>query len=177
MRAALALFGALLLSLSALASPSAFPETALSIYGGYQGRPSFRVGGELMVPVRFLDVSVGADAVIGTAGAFAVRLSATGLVFPTVGTVPPLALGLGSDVGYQNGGVAAHLGVVIGSDLLFVSDDLPATLSLYLAPGIAFGQGFSLAWEAEARYYFGRVALVLSSSDLMLIALGLRVPF
>ncbi len=176
MRAALALFSALLLSLPALASPSAFPETALSIYGGYQGRPSFRVGGELMVPVRFLDVSVGADVVIGTAGAFAVRLSTTGLVFPSVGTVPPLALGLGSDVGYQNGGLVAHLGVVVGSDLLFVSD-LPATLSLYLAPGITFGQGFSLAWEAEARYYFGRVALVLSSSDLMLIALGLRVPF
>lgn len=171
-----ALLLAFLLGLPALASPSAFPETALSFQAGYQGRLAFGVGGELLLPVRYLDVSVGADAVIDSAGAFGARLSVTGLLFPTVGTVPPLALGLGTDLSYQNGGFAAHLGLVIGSDLLFVSD-LPATLSLYLAPGIAFGQGFSLAWEVEARYYFEQVALELSSSDLMLIGLGLRVPF
>jgi hypothetical protein len=176
MRSLVALCAALLLGLPAFASPSAFPETAISFQVGYQGLPALAASGELMLPVRFVDVAVGLDATIDTSGVFAARLFATGLLFPSVGTVPPLALGVGTDVSYAGGAVGGHLGIVVGSDLLFVSD-LPATLSLYLAPGLTLGQGFSLAWSFEARYYFDRVALVLSSSDQLLVGVGVRVPF
>lgn len=175
MRSLVALCALTLLALPALASPSAFPETALTFQVGYQGLPALSASGELLVPVRFIDMSVGLDATVDTSGAFAARLFATGLLFPTVGTVPPLALGVGTDVSYAGGAFGGHFGVVVGSDLLFVSD-LPATLSLYLAPGLTLGQGFSLAWAFEARYYFDSVAVVLSSSDQLLVGLGVRVP-
>ena len=63
-----------------------------------------------------------------------------------------------------------------GFDLLYVSE-LPAVISAYLAPGYAFADGFSLAWSIEARYYLDEVAVVIASSDLIPISLGLRVPF
>ena len=148
--------------------------------GGYNaenpGSPALGFGVEAVLPVPFIDVSAGAEVAFDLNGDVGVRLSGTGLVFPTVGTTPPLAVGAGADLTWRDDAVRVHLGVVTGLDLLYVSE-LPAVVSVYLAPGYAFGQGFSLAWSVEGRYYTDQVAVVLASSDLIPISVGLRVPF
>jgi len=157
-------------------APSAFPETAAEARVGWAGAPTAAVGAEVLLPFRYLDTAIGVEAALATDGRFAARLSTTALVFPTLGTTPPLALGVGADLTWRDQAVRTHLGPVVGLDLLYVSE-LPAVIDLYLAPGYAFGLGLSLAWSAEARYYLDSVALVLSSSDLAPLALGVRVPF
>ncbi|UCH27582.1 MAG: hypothetical protein JSV66_08095 [Trueperaceae bacterium] len=162
----------------ALASPSAFPETALFFKGGltFDGNGIGSAGGELVLDVPFIDASAGVEAYVGTADQFGVRLETSALVFPAFGTTPPLALGFGADVGLSNTNTSVHAGVVVGTDLLFVFD-LPATVSVYLAPGYASGTGFDLAWAFQFRYFFEDLALEISSSDFLPIALGLRFPF
>jgi hypothetical protein len=162
----------------AFASPSAFPETALFVKGGltFDGDGIGSAGGELVLEVPFIDASAGVEAYVGTADQFGVRLEASALIFPAFGTTPPLALGFGADAGLSNTDTSFHAGVVVGTDLLFVFD-LPATISTYLAPGYASGAGFSLAWALQFRYFFQDVAIEISSSDLLPIALGLRFFF
>lgn len=169
------------------AAPSTFPETALSLHGGaFYGsnavllpgggvRPGLSVGVEALLPVRYLDVSATVAADADLDGTFGARLSGSALVFSTVGTQPPLALGLGADLGLRGGVVSAHLGPVVGLDLLFVSS-LPVTVSLYVAPGVAFGRGVSLAWTLEGRYYLDGVALSLRSSERVALEFGVRLP-
>lgn len=167
---------AALLCAAALASPSAFPETALSASGGWNDGVAFGVGVEVVLPVPFVDVSAGAEVAVGRADGVEARLSATGLVFPTVGTVPPVAFGAAADLTWRDDAARVHVGVVTGLDLLYVSD-LPAVISAYLAPGYAVGEGVSLAWSVEARYYLDEAAVVLGGSDLVPLSLGVRVPF
>lgn len=175
-RLARSLLGCAFLAGAAWANPSAFPETALFARVGYGGALAVAAGGELLVPTPYLDTSAQGQLRLAADGRFALRLSGTALVFPALGTEPPLALGLGADLGYGSGaGFAAHLGLVLGSDLLFVAR-VPATVSAYLAPGYG-AQGFSLAWSLEARYYLEQVALELSSSDLLLLGVGVRYLF
>lgn len=157
-------------------APSAFPENAVELRGGWSGIATIAAGAEVLLPVRYLDVAAGVEAAFGLDGRFAARLSVTGLVFPTLGTTPPLALGVGGDLSWRDDAVRAHLGPVVGLDLLYVSE-LPAVIDVYLAPGYGFGRGLSLAWSAEARYYLDTVALILSGSDLVPLSLGVRVPF
>ncbi len=172
----------LLVPSAAWASPSAFPETAVSFRVGYQSGFVGEVSGELLVPVPFIDLSTALEAQLGSGGTFGVRLVASGLIFPALGTTPPLALGLGADLGVRRGSslvattVTGHLGVVAGTDLLFVFD-LPAVVSAYLAPGFSTTSGFSLAWALQFRYYFDRIALEASISDWHLFAVGLRILF
>lgn len=162
---------------AAWANPSAFPETALSAAVGWRGAPALALGGELLLPTPYLDSALQGTVLLDTAGRWGARLSGSALVFPALGTTPPLALGLGADLGYAEGrGFNAHVGPVLGSDLLFVAR-LPITLSAYLAPGYAAQEGFSLAWALQARYYWDAVALELSSSDLLTLAVGLRYLF
>jgi hypothetical protein len=161
---------------AALAAPSAFPETAAFFGVGYKNALVVRVGVDVILPVPYLDVVAGAEVYLGTSGDYGVRLDGTALVFPAIGTTPPLALGLASDVGLSNHGFAIHAGPIVGMDLLFVSD-LPMTLSLYLAPGYATGSGFSLAWAAHLRYYFDEFAAELASTDHALLSLSLRYFF
>ena len=159
------------------ASPSAFPETAAFFKVGYNGALVISAGGELLLPARYLDVSAGGEAIVDTQGGFGVRLDGTVLVFPAIGTVPPLALGLGADMGLSNEAFSLHFGPIIGSDLLFVSD-LPMTASIYLAPGYATNTGFSLAWAALLRYYFdAALALELASTDIAWLSLSVRYSF
>lgn len=164
----------------ALAIPSIFPENAAFATLGYGGTVVGDVGVELVVPVRYLDVSVGLEAYtpLTDVSAVGVRASGTALVFPAFGTTPPLALGLGADTGYGPDGFSVHAGPLVGTDLLF-SLRLPLTASVYLAPGYATEEGFSLAWGAQLRYYLegDAVALELSSSDLIPLGLGVRVLF
>lgn len=164
----------------ALAVPSIFPEDAVFGALGYDGTPVGNLGLELVVPVRYLDVSVGLEAYapLTDPAVLGVRASGTALVFPAFGTTPPLALGLGADAGYGPDGFSAHAGPLVGTDLLF-SLRLPLTVSLYLAPGYAAETGFSLAWGAGLRYYLegDAVALELVSSDLVPLGLGVRVLF
>ena len=164
----------------ALAIPSIFPEDAAFATLGYDGTVVGDVGVELVVPVRYLDVSVGLEAYtpLTDPAALGVRASGTALVFPAFGTTPPLALGLGADAGVGPDGFSVHAGPLVGTDLLF-SLRLPMTASLYLAPGYATETGFSLAWGAQVRYYLGddAVALELVSSDLVPFGLGVRVLF
>ncbi|MDQ3459527.1 MAG: hypothetical protein M3498_09560 [Deinococcota bacterium] len=179
----LGLLFALLLGGQVAASPSVFLENALFSSLGYLAGPSARLGAEVVVPVPVIDASLGLEALVAP-GVWGTRLSLSALVLPAVGTTPPLAVGAGADVGYGSAGLSAHLGGIVGTDLLF-SLDLPMTASLYLAPGYAAG-GPSLAWSAQLRYYLddpvlggpvGGLALELESSDLQLLSLGVRVLF
>ena len=165
-----------------LASPSVFPEDALfaHIGVGRNGGAALRLGGEVRMPVSLLDISLAAEFSApfrDTSEQWDVRLSGSALVFPAFGTTPPLALGLGSDIGYGEArGFAVHAGPMVGTDLLF-SLDLPMTVSSYLGVGYASKGGLSLTWAAQVRYYFDRVALEFSSSDRLPLSLGLRVLF
>ena len=157
--------------------PTAVPENAVEVRLGWAGLPTVVAGAEMLVPVRYVDASAAVDVAVATDGRLAARLSGTALLFPTLGTTPPLALGVGADVGWRDDAVRAHLGPVLGLDLLYVSPRLPAVIEAYVAPGYAFGEGASLAWSAEARWYRDDVAFVLGSSDLAPLGLGVRVPF
>ncbi len=171
----------------ARANPSIFPEDAAFATFGYSessGGIGAALGFETRLPVRFLDVSA-AVAVYApltrapeAGSGIGFRVSGTALVFPAFGSSPPLALGVGADAGYGPDGVSLHAGPLVGTDLLF-SLRLPMTASLYLAPGYASAEGFSLAWAAGLRYYFDaqNVALDLSSTDLTPLGLGVRVLF
>lgn len=158
------------------ASPSVFLENAAFLSFG--AGPSARVGAEVVVPVPIVDASLGIEALVAPGGSQA-RFSVSALILPALGTTPPLAVGAGADLGYGPAGLSAHLGPMIGTDLLFTLD-LPMTASLYIAPGYAAG-GFSVAWSAQLRYYLDdilpQVAVGLESSDLQLFSLGLRVLF
>ncbi len=177
---ALTFWSCLTLTTSAFAVPSIFPEDAAFVTLGYNGTVAGNFGLEVVLPVRYLDVSLGLEGYapltnIADAG---VRLSGTALVFPAFGTTPPLALGLGADTGYGLDGFSVHAGPLVGTDLLF-SLRAPMTFSLYLGPGYATKAGFSLAWAAQLRYYFegDTVALELSSTDLIPLGLGIRILF
>ncbi len=173
-------FLCLALPASALAVPSIFPENAAFATVGYNGDVGGAVGLEVVLPIRYLDVSLGLEAYapVTNVSEAGFRLSGTALIFPAFGTTPPLALGLGADTGYGPDGVSLHAGPLIGTDLLF-SLRLPMTASLYLAPGYASREGFSLAWAAQLRYYLDveGVAIELSSTDLFSLGLGVRVLF
>ena len=177
---ALTFWSCLTLTTPAFAVPSIFPEDAVFATLGYNGAARGDVGFELVLPVRYLDVSLGLEAYapllnLPDAG---VRLSGTALVFPAFGTTPPLALGLGADTGFGPDGFSVHAGPLVGTDLLF-SLRAPMTVSLYLGPGYATKAGFSLAWAAQLRYYFegDTIALELLSTDLAPLGLGVRVLF
>jgi len=176
------LFAALcaVLATPAWAVPSIFPEDAAFATFGYNGTLGGVLGVEGVLPAEFLDVSAQLELYTQVSGLSEAgfRASGTALVFPAFGTTPPLALGLGADTGYGPDGFSLHAGPLVGTDLLF-SLDLPMTASLYLAPGYASREGFSLAWGAQLRYYFDadNVALELSSTDLLPLGLGLRVLF
>lgn len=162
------------------AAPSIFPEDAAFVNLGYRGTLMGDVGLEFVLPVNYLDVSLGVEAyapLTDVSGA-GVRISGTALVFPAFGTTPPLALGLGADTGYGPSGFSIHVGPLVGMDLLF-SLDLPMTASLYLGAGYATASGFSFAWAGQLRYYLDgdAVALELSSTDLIPLGLGVRVLF
>lgn len=160
------------------ANPSVFPEDAAFATLGYSGGVG-TVGLELVVPVRYLDVSAGLEAYAPFSFAEAgFRASGTALIFPAFGTTPPLAVGLGGDTGYGPDGWSLHAGPLVGTDLLF-SLRLPMTASFYLAPGYASRTGFSLSWAAQLRYYFGaeNIAVELSSTDLLFLGIGVRVLF
>lgn len=157
-------------------APTAFPENAVELRAGWSGSAAIVAGADVLVPSRFVDAAAGAEVAFELDGRFAARLSATALLFPTLGTTPPLAVGVGTDVTWRGDAVRTHVGPIVGLDLLYVSD-LPAVIDLYLAPGYAFGHGFSFAWSAEARYYLDAVALVVVSSDMVPLSLGVRVPF
>ncbi len=163
-----------------LAAPSIFPEDAAFVNLGYQGILMGDLGLELVLPLKYLDVSLGAELYtpLTDVSAAGVRLSGTALVFPAFGTTPPLALGLGADTGYGPPGFSVHAGPLVGLDLLF-SLNLPMTVSLYLGAGYAAASGFSFAWAGQLRYYFEGTsfALELSSTDLVPIGLGVRVLF
>ncbi len=167
----------LLGSMAAWANPSTFPETAVFAQTGYSGSLAFVAGGELLIPTPYLDTSAQFQVMLDAQGRYGARLSGTALVFPAIGITPPLALGLGADLGYDaERGFNLHAGVIAGSDLLFVAR-LPLTLSAYLAPGYAAESGFSLAWALQARYYLDDFALELASSDLLLVGVGVRYLF
>ena len=164
----------------AAAAPSIFPEDAAFATFGYGGGVGGTVGFELVLPVRYLDVSAGLEAYapVTNLSEAGFRASGTALVFPAFGTTPPLAVGFGGDAGYGPDGVSLHAGPLVGTDLLF-SLRMPMTVSFYLAPGYASREGFSLAWAAQLRYYFDaeNVAVELSSTDLFLFGLGVRILF
>lgn len=171
----------LLLSFAA-AQPNSFPEDALELQLSYGQGVAFSVLGELRMPFNTIDGSLSLQAFgrtfIGDDMAWGGRLSASGLVFPAVGTVPPLALGLGADIGYDTvRGFSTHVGPTVGTDLLFVFD-MPMTLSVYLAPGYSTEAGLSLAWNTEVRYYFtDNWAMEFSSSDIAPLAFSMRYAF
>ena len=176
----LILSGWLALLTLAFAVPSVFPEDTAFATLGYQGAALADVGLELVLPVRYLDVSMSLEAYapLESNADIGVRLSGTALAFPAFGTTPPLALGLGADTGYGPDGFSFHAGPLVGTDLL-LSLRVPMTVSLYLGPGYASSGGFSLAWAGQLRYYFegDTVALELSSTDLVPLGLGVRVLF
>lgn len=161
---------------SVVAAPSAFPETAAFFGVGYRSSVGISAGLEVVLPVPYLDVSVGAEGRLATAGDYGIRLYGTALVFPALATTPPLALAVGADVDVGSDGFALHAGPVLGNDLLFTSK-LPMTLSLYLAPGYSTATGFSLAWAGQVRYYFDTFALELASSDTAYISISVRYFF
>ena len=171
------IFVAALLNVAA-ASPSVFPENALFAGLGYGGGVAGAVGAEFRLPLPIFDASLGLEATapLGRLEDWQVRLSASALAIPALGTNPPLALGLGIDAGVSADGPSAHFGPIVGSDLLF-SLDVPMTVSAYVAPGYARGRGFSLAWAGQVRYYWDDVALEFSSSDLTPLRLGARFLF
>lgn len=161
---------------SSWAAPSVFPENAAYFSAGYNGSLGVVAGGEYVVETPFVDTSVDAALYADLNAAFGARLSGTALVFPAIGTEPPLALGLGADIDVNNGGAGFHIGPVLGSDLLFVFD-LPMTVSTYIAPGYASDAGFDLAWALQVRYYFDTFALELASTDVLPLSVGLRYLF
>ncbi len=158
-------------------SPTAFPETAAHARFGYAGTLVATLGVDVITPVPYVDGLLGGEIVLDTDGVRAGRVAATALIFPTVGTTPPLSVGLGADATLDRGGFAAHLGLVAGLDLLYVSRDLPAVLDVYAAPGIRGDGAFSFAWGFEARWYAGDLAWIVASSDLAPLALGVRFVF
>jgi hypothetical protein len=166
----------LLFSNRVLAAPSAFPETAAFFGVGYNSSVVVSAGLELVLPVPYLDVSAGVEGRLDTAGDYGIRLYGTALIFSALGTTPPLALGIGADVGVGSDGFAIHAGPVLGNDLLFTSD-LPITLSLYLAPGYSTATGFSFAWAGQVRYYFDTFALELASTDSAYLSIAVRYFF
>jgi hypothetical protein len=175
-RTVLAVVIALLAGAGQAGAPSAFPESAVEARVAWTGAVAARVGAEIALPARYVDASAGVDVALGVDGRLAARLSGTALLFPTLGTTPPVAFGIGADLTWRDDAVRAHAGAVAGLDLLYVSE-LPAVIDVYLAPGYAFGEGLSLAWSVEGRYYLERVALVLAGSDLAPLSFGVRVPF
>ncbi len=174
------LFVLVLMSASlGLASPSAFPENAAALSFGYNGEPGLNIAGELLLPLNVVDSSLGLELYAPLSdfnNNWSVRLSGSALLFPAFGTTPPLALGVGADIGTGAQGFNIHAGAIVGTDLLFTLD-LPMTASVYLAPGYATNTGFSLAWAAQLRYYFDNFALELASSDITAISLGARILF
>lgn len=162
----------------AFASPSVFPENALFAKAGYNGTLILSAGGELVLDIPYFDTSVGVEAYLDTASDtnYGVRVDGSALVFPALGTTPPLAFGVGADVDVNNKSTAAHVGVILGTDLLFVFD-VPVTLSAYLAPGYDTQAGFSPAWAFQIRYYFDTVAIELASTDVLPVSLGVRFLF
>ena len=161
---------------AAFASPSAFPETAAHFNVGFNGDLVGSVGGEYFFSTPYTDASLDLTVYADTDDLYGARLSGTALVFPALGTKPPLALGVGADVGVDSRETQFHVGVVVGNDLLFVFD-VPATISGYVAPGYSFSRGFSLAWALQVRYYFSDVALEVSSTDLLPVSVGVRYLF
>lgn len=172
------LLSTLLLSLASLslAAPSTFPENAAYFNIGYNGDIGMNIGGEFIFVTPYVDTSADLTLFADLGGTYGVRLSGTALVFPAVATTPPLALGVGTDVGVSTDANSFHIGPIVGSDLLFVVD-LPMTVSAYLAPGYATDTGFSLAWALQIRYYFDHFALELASTDILPISLGIRYLF
>ncbi len=169
-------FGGFLFGSSlSLASPSTFPETALYFSVGYTSTLAVQAGGEVTLPIPYLDTSLDLAVYADLQGQFGTRLSGSALVFPALGTTPPLALGFGADVGVDRRGANFHLGPVAGSDLLFVAN-VPMTVSAYLGVGYA-PRSFSVAWALQVRYYFDDVAVELATSDLLPLSLGVRYLF
>ncbi len=171
---------------TSLASPSVFPENAAFFNVGYASSVALNGGVELRLPIDFIDASAGLELAAplnDVGGSWTVRLSGSGLVFPAFNVsraLPPLALGVGTDLTYSPGDVSAHAGPMVGTDLLFTLD-LPITVSAYLAPGFSTADGLSLAWAGQLRYYFDdladNLALELSSSDLVPVSVGVRFLF
>lgn len=178
-----ALFVAFTMIVAALASsatamsPSAFPESSLRVALGGGNGAAVSLGASYVVPARFLDVQVGADMELRSMGVSSARFDATALVFPTVGTTPPISVGVAGDLTWRPSRTSAHLGVVAGLDLLYVSRNLPAVVDVYVAPGWAFGEGFSLAWQVEGRWYEDRFAWLMGSSDRLPLFIGIEVAF
>ena len=156
-----------------LAAPSTFPENAAHFSVGYNGDLGIKLGGEYVFYTPYVDTSADLTLFADLGETYGARLSGTALVFPAIDTDPPLALGVGADIGVSTEATSFHLGPVVGSDLLFVID-LPMTVSGYLAPGYATNTGFSLAWALQVRYYFDTFALELASTDLLPVSLGVR---
>ncbi len=158
-------------------SPTAFPESAVHVRLGFEDEFVAVVGGDLVLPARYLDFLVGGEVVADLSGLRAGRLSATALIFPTVGTTPPFSLGVAGDVTVRRQSTSVHVGLVSGIDLLYVSRDLPAVIDAYVGPGLTLDGAFSLAWSLEARWYDKDVAWFASTSDVAPFAVGLRFLF
>jgi hypothetical protein len=135
------------------------------------------VGGAFATSLRYVDVQVGAEVQVRPSGVFGGRASTTALVFPTVGTAPPIALGVAGDVTWRDERVSAHAGLVAGLDMLYLSRDVPAVIDVYLAPGWTFSEGVSVAWHVEGRWYEERWAWRFGTSDLVPWFVGVQVPF
>ena len=138
--------------------------------------PLISGGAELLVDVPFINASIGLEGTLSDGDSFGVRLEGSTLIFPALGSNPPAALGLGSDLSWSDTGSAVHAGPLLGTDLLFVFD-VPMVVSVYLAPGYASNEGFSFAWAALIRYYFDDYSLELSNSDTYLLGLAIRFGF
>lgn len=158
------------------ASPSVFPENAAYVRLGYAGGALFGLGGEVVLPVSYVDMALGAEGFVTTAGRYGVQLDVSALFFPALGTNPPTAVGAGADMRITSDGFALHLGPIVGTDLLFISE-LPMTLSLYAALGFDTARGFDPAWALQVRYYFDEVALEFASTDTALLSVALRYLF
>ena len=168
-------------------SPSIFPENALAFSVGYGENVGAILKGEISLPSRYWDNSVHLEVYTKSfddlEDDWGIRLSGNALIFPAIGTTPPLGLGLGADIGYEDESINFHAGPVVGTDLLF-NLDLPATVSAYLGAGYRGGEGFSVAWSGELRYYLedielgeGILVLELATSDILPVSLGLRWSF
>ncbi len=169
------------------ASPSIFPEKALAFSVGYTGNVGATLKGEFVLPSRYWDNSLHLEVYTKSFNNleddWGMRLSGNALLFPAIGTNPPLGLGLGADIGYDSENISLHAGPIVGTDLLF-SLDLPATISAYLGVGYRGGEGISLSWSGELRYYLeeievdgGFLVLELATSDVFPVSLGLRWSF
>ena len=154
---------------------------------GYGENAGAILKGEVVIPSRYWDNSVHLEVYTKSfddiEDDWGIRLSGNALLLPAIGTNPPLGVGLGGDIGYHDESINLHVGPVVGTDLLF-SLDLPATVSAYLGAGYRGGEGFSLAWSGELRYYLeevelgeGILVLELATSDILPVSLGLRWSF